>query len=71
MMVKNYSLISNNYKYCKFWIYSVIYEYIVSGQLFQQLKLKKVQKRIEKLEGHTIICGLVERKASYDQASKL
>jgi voltage-gated potassium channel len=32
-------------------------EYIVSGQLFQQLKLKKVQKKIEKLEGHTIVCG--------------
>ncbi len=36
---------------------SAFTEYIVSGQLFQQLKLKKVQKRIEKLEGHTIICG--------------
>ena len=32
-------------------------EYIVSGQLFQQLKLKKVQKKIEKLGGHTIVCG--------------
>lgn len=36
---------------------SAFTEYIISGQLFQQLKLKKVQKRIEKLEGHTIICG--------------
>lgn len=36
---------------------SAFTEYIVSGQLFQQLKLKKVQKRIEQLEGHTIICG--------------
>ena len=36
---------------------SAFTEYIVSGQLFQQLKLKKVQKKIEKLEGHTIICG--------------
>lgn len=32
-------------------------EYIVSGQLFQQLKLKKVQKKIKELEGHTIVCG--------------
>ena len=36
---------------------SAFTEYIVSGQLFQQLKLKKVQKKIEQLEGHTIICG--------------
>ena len=36
---------------------SAFTEYIISGQLFQQLKLKKVQKKIEKLEGHTIICG--------------
>ena len=32
-------------------------EYIISGQLFKQLKLKRVQKTIEKLEGHTIVCG--------------
>ncbi len=36
---------------------SAFTEYIVSGQLFQQLKLKKVQKKIEQLHGHTIICG--------------
>ena len=36
---------------------SAFTEYIISGQLFQQLKLKKVQKRIEQLEKHTIICG--------------
>lgn len=36
---------------------SAFTEYIVSGQLFQQLKLKKVQKKIGKLEGHTIVCG--------------
>ena len=36
---------------------SAFTEYIISGQLFQQLKLKKVQKKIEKLNGHTIICG--------------
>ncbi len=32
-------------------------EYIVSGQLFQQLKLKKVQKKIGNLSKHTIVCG--------------
>ena len=32
-------------------------EYLISGQFFHQLKLKKVQKEIEKLEGHTIVCG--------------
>ncbi|GGG88744.1 potassium transporter TrkA [Polaribacter pacificus] len=36
---------------------SAFTEYIVSGQLFQHLKLKKVQKKIGKLEGHTIVCG--------------
>ncbi|TYP97514.1 voltage-gated potassium channel [Tenacibaculum adriaticum] len=32
-------------------------EYLISGQFFHQIKLKKVQKKIEKLEGHTIVCG--------------
>ncbi len=36
---------------------SAFTEYIVRGQLFQQFKLKKVKKKIEKLNGHTIICG--------------
>lgn len=36
---------------------SAFTEYIVSGQLFKQLKLKKVQKTIEQLHDHTIICG--------------
>ena len=45
------SIISFGYKV------SAFTEYIISGQLFQQLKLKKVQKKIEKLNGHTIICG--------------
>lgn len=39
------------------YIISSFTEYIVSGQLFKQLKLKRVQKIIEKLEGHTIVCG--------------
>ena len=36
---------------------SAFTEYIISGQLFQQLKLKKMQKKIDQLSGHTIICG--------------
>ena len=36
---------------------SAFTEYIVSGQLFYKLKLKKVQKKIEKLNGHIIVCG--------------
>lgn len=32
-------------------------EYLISGQFFQQFKLKKVQKQIEQLQGHTIVCG--------------
>ncbi|AZJ35163.1 potassium channel family protein [Tenacibaculum singaporense] len=32
-------------------------EYLISGQFFHQLKVKKVQKQIEQLEGHTIVCG--------------
>lgn len=36
---------------------STFTEYLVSGQLIQQLKFKKVQKKIRKLNGHTIVCG--------------
>ncbi|TDQ23950.1 potassium channel family protein [Tenacibaculum caenipelagi] len=32
-------------------------EYLISGQFFRQLKVKKVQKKIEQLQGHTIVCG--------------
>ncbi|WP_299107074.1 potassium channel protein [uncultured Tenacibaculum sp.] len=32
-------------------------EYLISGQFFQQLKIKKVQRMIDKLNGHTIVCG--------------
>lgn len=32
-------------------------EYLISGQFFQQLKIKRVQKEIEQLKGHTIVCG--------------
>lgn len=36
---------------------SVFTETLVSGQFIQQLKMKKVQKRIEELNNHTIVCG--------------
>jgi len=36
---------------------SVITEYVVSGALFHKLKFKRVQKKIENLEGHAIVCG--------------
>ncbi len=36
---------------------SVVTEYIVSGELFEKLKFKKVQNKIEKLKNHTIVCG--------------
>ncbi|ALU75467.1 TrkA family potassium uptake protein [Tenacibaculum finnmarkense] len=36
---------------------SLFSEYLISGQFFDQLKTKKVQKKIEKLQGHTIVCG--------------
>ncbi len=32
-------------------------EYLISGQFFYQLKIKQVQKKIEALKGHTIVCG--------------
>ncbi|CAM1342941.1 potassium channel family protein [Tenacibaculum amylolyticum] len=32
-------------------------EYLISGQFFQQLKIKRVQKQIEQLKNHTIVCG--------------
>jgi len=32
-------------------------EYLISGRFFYQLKQKKVQKLIEGLEEHTIVCG--------------
>ena len=36
---------------------SVFTEYLASGQLFERIKHKKVEKRIETLQGHTIVCG--------------
>lgn len=36
---------------------SVFTETLVSGQFIQQLKMKKVQKQIQELSNHTIVCG--------------
>lgn len=36
---------------------SVFTETLVSGQFIQQLKMKRVQKQIEELSNHTIVCG--------------
>jgi voltage-gated potassium channel len=56
------------------YILSAITEYISNNQLFQELKIKKVQKKINNLTGHTIVCGYgrngkqaVARLISYNQ----
>jgi voltage-gated potassium channel len=36
---------------------SVITQYVASGELFEKLKFKKVQKKIYQLKNHTIVCG--------------
>lgn len=38
-------------------IASVITQYVASGELFEKIKFKKVQKKIENLKNHTIVCG--------------
>lgn len=39
------------------YVVTVISEYFIEGYIFKQLKLKKVQQKIQKLANHTIICG--------------
>ncbi len=36
---------------------TVLTEYIIEGELFKNLKYKRVQKKILQLKGHTIVCG--------------
>ncbi|MCB0459525.1 MAG: potassium channel protein [Flavobacteriaceae bacterium] len=36
---------------------SILTEYIASGEFFEKMKFKKVQKKIESLNGHTVVCG--------------
>lgn len=39
------------------YIVSVITDYISNNKLIEELKFKQVQRKIQKLEGHTIVCG--------------
>ena len=39
------------------YVASVLTEYIASGELFEKLKIKRVQKKIQQLEGHAVVCG--------------
>lgn len=36
---------------------TILTEYLASGELLERIKFKKVQKKIEKLNKHTIVCG--------------
>lgn len=39
------------------YVISVLTEYISNNSLIEDLKFKKVQRKIDKLKGHTIVCG--------------
>ncbi len=39
------------------YVVTVITEFIANGKLLREYKIKKMQKKIDKLKGHTIICG--------------
>ncbi len=39
------------------YVISVLSEYISNYKLFEELKFKKVQKKIDKLKNHNIVCG--------------
>ena len=39
------------------YVASVLTEYIASGELFEKLKFKKVQKKIQQLNKHAVVCG--------------
>jgi len=39
------------------YIISVITDYIANNKLIEELKFKQVQKKIQRLENHTIVCG--------------
>ncbi len=56
------------------YVVSVISEYIANGRFFEQINKRKMQKQIQKLNNHTIVCGFgrngkqaVERLISYDK----
>ncbi len=39
------------------YVLSVISEYIANGRFFEQIKRRKMDKKIKKLKNHTIVCG--------------
>ena len=39
------------------YVISVLTEYISNNKLFEEFKFKKVQKKVDKLKDHTIVCG--------------
>ena len=39
------------------YIVSVLTEYIANGKFIEELKIKRMQKKIHKLKNHTIVCG--------------
>ena len=39
------------------YIISVITDYIANNKFIEELKFKQVQKKIQRLENHTIVCG--------------
>ncbi|MCF6213200.1 MAG: potassium channel protein [Flavobacteriaceae bacterium] len=39
------------------YVISVVSEFIANNRFSEELKLKKVEKQIQKLKGHTIVCG--------------
>jgi len=56
------------------YVLSVISEYIANGRFFEQIKKRKMEQRIKKLQNHTIVCGFgrngrqaVERLRSYNK----
>lgn len=56
------------------YVVTVISEYISTGKFFSQINKRKMQKKISKYKGHTIVCGYgrngeqaVERLKSYDK----
>ena len=39
------------------YVVSVITEFIANGKIFEEIKFKRMQKKIQNLKGHSIVCG--------------
>jgi len=39
------------------YVVSVITEFIANGKVFDEIKFKRMQKKIQNLKGHSIVCG--------------